>query len=476
MKFIQKTSDFIFLFLALGWAFFNVYFLPFAVWTAGVVRPWFVLQELLPYKDFAWIRTPFDIFLLSLWYSLFGVGEASYQLFSFALIVINIILVWTLSRILLGKYALFSFVFYILFLFPFFINTEEGELLLGVFNVAILISFVKYLSSKSMRWLFLTGLIGGMLYITKQNSAIVPVILLTVLIFDFLRERRKVFSFVRRVLIFCFGIIIPIAVLSFYFFIRGGLFDYLYYSVYFLLGPYRNVQNLIRGDGLYLVAAFFALLVPFLLFSRKTKLELQHIFLLTALTVASLSYLLPSLLSYRAYPAFGIVSLVAGYNMMIFLRGENKERVVTIIAFVLFFALTMRFLRAYQEFIVSNPPNFSQRITDYGENEREIADWIIRNTKPTDRIASFSNEIIFFLAERLPANKYIEPFPYVLRPYDRSSKLFIENPPKIVVYDSSLPAIHKGLESWPFIDFVEKNYRKVRQYGDTIILYEYPKN
>ncbi len=108
------------LLFGIGWTVLNVYFLPFAVWTLGIVRPWFIINGLLPYKDFTWIRTPLDMFLLSFWYRIFGVGATSYQLFVLLLLVVLCILVFYTTRQLFGSKFIGSFLFYIIFLFPLF--------------------------------------------------------------------------------------------------------------------------------------------------------------------------------------------------------------------------------------------------------------------------------------------------------------------------------------------------------------------
>lgn len=113
-----------------------------------------------------------------------------------------------------------------------------------------------------------------------------------------------------------------------------------------------------------------------------------------------------------------------------------------------------------------------QYITDYGEREQKIADIIKKNSTKDEKIMNYGSAMIYIFSDRLPANKYIYPFPYVLYPYDKTTKVFTDNPPKLMVYDESLPNDHPGLSDWPFIDFMKKNYRKIATFSE-IVIYRY---
>jgi len=464
------------LLFGIGWTVLNVYFLPFAVWTLGIVRPWFIINGLLPYKDFTWIRTPLDMFLLSFWYRIFGVGATSYQLFVLLLLVVLCILVFYTTRQLFGSKFIGAFLFYIIFLFPLFINTEEGEFLVGVFIMSVFISMWKYLRYSQLRWLFISGCIGGLVYITKQNASVIMLALFCSLTFDAYLRRNSIAQWLQRTVIFAFGGLLPVALTLSYFYFRGGLNDFLYYTVFFVLGPYAKQQpNLIHGDGLWIAAGYITLLIPFILFWKRLRLQPQIVVLLTLIVLTSLFSLLPSFLSYRAFPAFGAIALVAGFDIAL-LQDKTAKIVIkgiVLISFLLFIIFTFRFIQSYIVFIQGNNVAYGQFITDYGDDEKKIAHWIKTNTSKDEKIADFGNEIIYVLSDRLPKHKYIEPFPYHLQPYERSSQLFINDPPKIVIYDTSLPQIHKGLENWPFIPFMKKYYKEVGRYGDTLVIYQF---
>lgn len=470
-----KTNR-ILLLLGISWIIFNVYFLPFAVWTLGIVRPWFIINGLLPYKDFTWFRTPFDIFLLSFWYRIFGIHESSYQLFVFFLLIVSSILLFYISRLVLGKHFIFAFLFYSVFLFPLFLNTEEGELLLGALNLLVLLFIITYLNSQKLKWLFISGIVSGVIYLTKQNDSFIVLALLVLIAYSAYKSRYTFGQWLNRMIIFIAGLSIPILLMLSYFFFRGGLSDFLYYTIYFVLGPYvRQQPSLIHGDGLWIAAGFIVLLVPFVAFWKYHHLKPQIVMLFVLMVITSLFSLLPSFLSYRAFPAFGFVAIVVGYNFILLQKKTSQKiiKIFVIASFVIFLIFTFRFIQSYVIFIQENGIAFGQHIKDYGEEEQKIAKWIITNTSKNERIVDFGNEMIYVLSDRLPKHKYIEPFPYLLQPYETTSKLFINDPPKIVVYDTSLPEIHKGLDSWPFIPFMKKNYKEVDRYGETLVIYQY---
>lgn len=474
-------KDFFLLGLGVAWTTFNVYLLPFVVWTLGLTLPWFIQHDFIPYRDFSWVRTPFSLFLLSFWYRIFGVNQHSYQFFIFITLVAMTIFFFFLIRYLLPKVYIFAYLFYLIFIFPLFLNTEQGEVVLGLLYLVLFVSMFIYLKFKKLKWLFMSGFFGGIMYVVKQNSALIVPAVIFILVFDVFLEKRSFNLWLRRAGIFLLGLLIPVSFILFYFYRNNALEEYLYYTVFFLLGPYVEDMNTFNhGDGILIAMAFFSLCIPFVLFWKKNNISITVVLFLIALVFISLFSLFPSFLSYRAFPSFGLVSIIVGYNFNLLRESKgvsvpNKRLLIlaVIFSFLIFIIFSYRFIVSYYDFIKQNNIARGQFITDYGENEYQAARWISENTGNNERIIVFSNYIVYLLADRLPKNKYIDPFPYALRPYGKTSAIFINNPPKIVVYDNSLPEVHKGLDQWPFISFMKKNYKKVKQYGDTTEVYEY---
>lgn len=470
-----SLKDLILISLSLAWTIFNVYFLPFVVWTLGISRPWFIIKGLTPYKDFTWIRTPLDIYLLSFWYRIFGVSGESYQSFVFVLLLLLMSIAFLTLKVLLPHKYTLPFILFNIFAFLLFINTEEGEIFIALFNMLIVLFALLFFRTKEKKWLFLAGISGGFVYITKQNSSPVNLAVFSALIADSISTKEQLKALIKKVCIFLIGVFAPILILTSFFIYKNAFSDYFYYTVIFVFKNYLpSAPDLTHGDGGLLAIAFLAIFIPFILFWKEVKLKTAEVVLITVLFFTSLLALLPSFLSYRAFPVFGISMIIAAYDLSL-IRGKmaRKVKVISILSFILFFAFTWSFIKSYISFVQQNNIMKGQYITDYGENEYKVAKWINQNTKKNEKILNYDTEMVYFLSDKLPINKYIEPFPFILMPYNVTAKVFINNPPRIIIYDNSLTYARKDFDKWPFLKFMRDKYEKVKTFGETIEIYEY---
>lgn len=452
----------------------QLFFLPFHIWDAGVARPWYMLHGLIPYRDFVWMRMPFDLFLLAGWYKIFGANGYSYQIFIYILLIVLSILVFSVGRLLLRKFYFLPFVFFNIFLFPLFQNTEEGEILIGIFNLSLFLIIFSYFKNKNMWYLFIAGLISGTSFITKQNSTLVIVALFITISLDNYLNREKAVFFIRKITLYFLGIIIPIFCVFLYFIANNSFGDFLHYTLFVVIGAYYDSQ-VNQGNGLLIAFSYVSLLIPFILFFKKTGLNLTLGIFLILQILSLFPSLLPSFLSYRAFTAYPLISIVAGIMIGYLMKKQvgRTSKLVICVSIAIFVFFNYTFISSYASSIKGGEFRLNQYIKSYGEREYEIAKLIKKNSEDNEKIMNYGSEMIYVLSDRLPANKYVDPFPYLLYPYNKTAKVFADNPPRLVVYDKSLPNDHIGLDKWPFIDYLHRNYDIVKQFDENIILYKH---
>lgn len=469
-------KDILLILACVVWATVNVYLLPFSVWTAGITRPWYMLHGYVPYRDFTWIRMPFDLFFLSGWYAVLGANAHAYQFFVFTLFLIIIGVLYFISRSIKPELPVYSLLFFSIFLFPLFLNTEEGEMIIGLLQLLVFSSMFFYLKKQNIAYLIIGGLLSGLSFITKQNTVFLIGAVFLCFVFDAYSKKTPLFKALTRLIIYIIGFFIPLTGVMIYFIYHHGVEDFLYYTFFIVLGPYRN-SVVTQGDGLWIVAGYIALLIPLLFLWRRIPL-IASIKLFIIFQIFSLfPSLLPSYLSYRAFTMFPLIAIVFGlYCSVIYKKNNNitsVKKIFTGILFISFIFLIYRFFPPYISTIQDNGFRKDHYITDYGQAEREVAN-IIKNKSPKgEKIMNYGSEMIYILADRLPKNKYTDPFPYVLSPYKDTSKVFFDNPPKLVVYDISLPEYHPGLADWPFLDFLKNHYKIIGRFENNLVLYEY---
>jgi len=448
------------------WTYLNIYFLPFYPWTCGLVRPWFILKGLVPYRDFVWIRMPADLFILTGWYRLFGVTPQAYQLFICTLFLLIPILIFIISKRFWNKYGSFPIWFFTLFIFPLFINTEVGEVLIGFFILILYYLLLSYNVNRQRKYLFLSGLISGVLFLTKQTTIFAISGAFLWLIWILKKNNHQLKSHLG---IYLIGILLPLLLTIAYFVYYRALTDFFYYTITFILTSYTRAPHP-GGDGMWMGLGFILLIVTYVTSVIKKEKIRSEMILTLCLPILLISMLLPSYLSYRAFPMFPMVSFIGGFTLWGIIN-DKKNRLIYVVAILLFFIGIYRYVPQYISFVANNRFMKNQLLTDYTETEYEISRLVKQNSQPTDKILIFANDIIYLFTDRLPATKYIDPFPYLLYPFEQSSKEVLENPPKLFMFDKTLSEYHHDLEDWPFLLAVPKLYHLIKKV-DTVSIYK----
>lgn len=479
---LKRNKHFLFLFSGLVVIAFNIFLLPFFAWTTGIVRTWLILNGYVPFRDFTWLRAPFDLFLLSFWFRIFGPSANSYQLFIFLILCLIAIAIFAISYRFLPKLKFLPFLFFIVFLFPIFQNTEMGELLVGLWNLLMLGSILLYLNAKKRKFLLIAGLLAGVSLITKQNSiGVIFAVLITVIVDHHIRKLSLKVR-IKDIGILVAGVLFPPIVLLVYYWVQGSLMIFLNYSVGMVLGGYRRVPlppGFSLGDGMWIEFGYFFLLIPVLIFRKQTKLNIQQILFLVLMLICLIPSLFPSFLSYRAFPSFPIVSIIAGYSILIFFTNKPKDKnlifrkTFILLCFLAFILVNLRYINPYISQFSSEKIKFNNFIKDYSEDEINVAKWLKNNTGPHEKITSYTSDMVYFLSNRFPQNKFIDPVPVMLL-YSDSSDIFFANPPRIFILDDMTVKDFPDLAKWKFYKFVQKEYTAVEHYG-TLTIYEYKK-
>lgn len=463
---LQSYLSIPFLLLGVYWVVLNTFYLPFLIWTEGLHRPWLILQGLIPYRDFEWIRTPFDLYLLAGIYKIFGFNPLYYQLTLFALYLGTGILIFFFFVRKAKAFAIVSYLLYVFLAFFLYSTTQIGEVLVGVFVFLTFVFLWLYDEKRSNYFLLLSGVFCGFALITKQTSTIFAAFsFLSLFVFG----TRGLF---RRMIYFLLGVCIPVLPLLFYYYFNNALLDFFYYIVVFNVSVYREQAPLwgLRDALPYLIlhiaSVLLFLLVKTPLFSLRAKL------IIAVMVVGLLPTLLPTYWSYRLVTALPILTLMLA-ALVTNAKGllHTKVKVlVMVLAFIIPLTLS-QFASNYQHYIKSvSGFSFRHYTIEYAPYQKKVVDWLIKNTTPNERIFNTDSNIVMFYSRRLPHNKYVDALPWVYFPLDVSFRDITRNPPRVVVYDSTLPTSWPVLKKWKFIPYLYSHYKRVEKY-DAIEIY-----
>lgn len=466
---MKSLKAYILFFLGTAWITINIYFFPFFAWTTGIAWSWMILHGLVPYRDFSDNRTHFDIFLLAGWSYFFGNNQASYQSFIYVLFLAIAALVFILSHKISPKIQIPSFIFYIIFLFPLFQNTEMDEVIVGLWILLLLAAVYKYLSKRDIRVIFLAGIISGISIITKQNSGGIVIATVAILGFDAYIQKRFFPMFLKPVIFYVAGISLPILISIAYLTYNKAFSDFIF-QVLILTSTYLAnplPPGFSMGDGLWIEIGYLVLFIPFLVYWKQTKLSIQKVIFLVLLTISLFPSLLPSFLSYRAFTVYPVIAIIAGFDMFLLMSKKSTiiQKSIISLSFVIFIVLTLRFTNPYATSIRNEGFHFNNYIIDYGENDYQVADWVRKNTKENEKIMTSTSYIVYLLSNRLPKNKYTMFEPVMLLPYSVSSNVFISDPPSVFILEKDILETRPDLKQWPFFAYLKKNYKSVATYG-----------
>ena len=135
----------------------------FTAWPEMLAWPYLILKGWLPYRDIAIAHNPFLIFILAIFYKIFGVGIWQIKIFTWLLISLNVYLVYfVLKKFYDKKVAYLSAIIYFLLTIVYEGNGLWFDLALVPFALLL------YLFIREKKYLF-AGVIFALGFLTKQT-------------------------------------------------------------------------------------------------------------------------------------------------------------------------------------------------------------------------------------------------------------------------------------------------------------------
>ncbi len=445
------------------WMYAGIFHLSYFVWTFSLTQNWFFDNGLVIFKDIIYHHTPLPLFLLYFTSKILGNTALMLQISSFTLGLLFVHGVYVTAKTLSKKIALTALLFLLVTFFPLFQNFNLEEMTAAVFALYATYFFLKFWQKQANRWIFLSGLCIACALMGKQ---IIAGIIITLIIANaYSINNRKVGrqKLTRALFFFILGFAIGILPILIYYSLHHALADFFYWNIIFNLTIYRQQSTpYALKDGLLSSGWLLFSLVPAVFLWFRGKLNfIQRLGILTLIcnTIFLFPSFLPSFLVYKSLPFFAypliLWAIIAQYyRKKVFL-------VALVIGLIGLLPILKTFYIDYAPQDITNP----HYIYDYGENEMAVTAWITKNTSKNEKIMNLGNHYITTLSKRLPANRYVYLFPWLVSPFDASTREIVSHPPKIVIIDWQTFKDFPTLNSWPFVKFVKQNYTTAAKYG-----------
>lgn len=434
-----KKESFIILTILVAWAYLNIFQLPYFALTLPLTQNWLTDNGLIVFKDIVYHHNPLPLLVLYGMSKLLGNNFFMLQASSFAMLVLFGYGIYLAARQIAKRVGLISFVVFIISFPVLFNNFNIEEMTSSLFALWAFYFFVKFYKTISYKFIFLFGAFLGLSFMGKQPSIL---LLFPLMVLLFVSNNRALF-FKKTLVYLAFGILISILPFIVYFLYNNALYDFYYWSIIFNLTiyPALSKSHVVIGGIIPILWLLLSIFPAVVIIRKKTQGNFK--FIVASLIIATIFLfpsLLPSFLTYKAlifYP----------YPLILWaiVLSEKKNSAV----FLSLIVGIMLFIPVLKDFYVDYfPQNIFNRqyILDYGQDELRVVEWLKKNTRGDEKIINIGNHYMLTLAQRLPANKYVYIFPWLVYPYEKSTKEMLNNLSRVVVLDSRI------YEDWPLVD------------------------
>lgn len=444
------------------WAYFGICQLPYSVWTFALSQNWFTDNGLILFKDIIYHHTQLPLFTLFGMSKILGNTSDMMRFSSLILLIFFGYGILLLGNKISKKVGNFSFAIFLITFFPLFQNFNIEEMMASIFCVYATYFYLKFWDKLSMPWIFLSGIFVALGIMSKQSVGLIILVFILISGWEAFKNKKLIEALVKGFLYFTLGGLLGAIPFLFYYFINQALGDFFYWNIIFnfTIYPKQSVPYAFK-DGIVAAGWLLFSIIPSICLFLTKKIDKEFRFpliLLTLCTVFLSTSLLPSFLAYKALPFYPYPLIIWG----ILLANLNKKT-VKIFLIIGILLLTPSLKTFYIDYLPTDAFN-KGFILDYGEPELKVVDWLNKNTAYKEKIMNLGHHYITTLAKRLPQNRYVYLFPWLVFPFDESTKEILKNPPHTVIIDwrsfDDFPVLYK----WQFVNYVRTNYKLVARY------------
>jgi len=298
-------------------------------------------------------------------------------------------------------------------------------------------------------------------------------------------KRRRLNEFVKSFLPLCLGFIVPLSITALYFFFNSRLDDFLFATLKSNVS-YTNWGNFFIIPNGLLIVKIIPIIIIYLIFlfklfkSQTTSHQSLITIFLPILWLAFSFY--GSLFGGRTYTHYLIQTFPAASLLIVWALTQKKFRNLSVAALAIFILSSLYFFKPsfsltklsyYQNFVlylINKMPQekyndtFDSKVT----RNLSISRYISEKTKKDDYIYVWASEPqIYFLADRLPASRYVTAYHVwsINGAYDEATKSILINKPKLILVENNQPNFYS------LAIILKNNYHSLGEF-DQLEIYE----
>ena len=396
----------------------------FTLWPEMIVYPYLFNNGFLLYKDIINPYPPALTLFLSKFSTFFGYSPQSFQILTWAIIILIDVLIFTVAAKLTKKlfFGLLSALFFIFLSIPFGINGLWFDLIQTPFILLASYFFYQFLQNKNLRNLYIAFLLTTFAIFIKQQAVWLMVLFLLIITFNkkinFSKDQPKIFL-----------IFIPLIFLStvhlLVFSNLGILKDFLFWNINLPLFKTSLAPGYIllpTARQMVVMITLFLIFLP-IFFSKKSDYKF---FVLTSLFLIIFSY--PRFDYFHLIPSLATLSLLFGPLAEKTFKSNINSKPIVVGASILLLSFSIRFF-----------------INDWGSPIRffepeifKAANFISKKTNRKDTLYIQNGpDQLLPLSNRLPIKPWADEFSWYLELEGIQEQIIsslINQNPKFIIY------------------------------------------
>jgi hypothetical protein len=421
--------------------------LQFTAWPEMLSYPYLFSNGFSIYKDIALPYQPLLTILLTGFYKVLGFNLFSLQVITYLFIFISDILIFVVSRKILGKaiVSILPLTIYILVQ-----PLAEGNMLW--FDLAtvpfILAAIYCYLTLKSSK-LFWMGFFLILAFLIKQQ---VGVVIMFVLLYLLIYERS-----IRNILTFFSGMLLPVIFTLIFISLTSNFEDYFFWTVIVPIHWYPRFPGYVNIPSFKEAVTLSALFLPsFWLCLVKTKEKFVK--LLLFIFVALFMVAFPRFELFRMQPALAVFTILFLYAVKL----NISRKVLFAVTFIGVLFLVKGNLNN-----VFLPPRF------YGEEEFREVEMINRNSALNEKVYLLGiNSTGYVLTNHLPTKPWVDNYIWYMEIDGIQEKViegFEKDKPQVIFWKTPKPGNWYDLGTYQpekITRYIKTNYQEASREGD----------
>lgn len=481
-----------------------------------------ILNGDIPYKDFWTLYAPGIFYTIAAIFKIFGTSIKSERLFSITILSLTICAAYFFIRKLYSKIPAFFTSALLIICLRFYIVFNRPAQIALLFFVLCCISFFNFLTSNQKIWLFICGILSGIITIFRQDFGFFCFISLFIAIFfhrlnyylNIPKDKKSILAIFNAEMSVCLGILLIIFPFMAYLIFNSALIDFIKDAVIFPLSTYPKVRDLpfprLQLDNLIF---YFPILVFSLtgfsihLYFKNKDNRLWGIFFLLLFSLgiffysslrADIEHFIPTL-----FLTIVLVFIILNKSLKnrFNLDKNNIQRIITHI-----FASSIIILFIVPSLIKFNnlPPEQTSKNkliytcdrgrgmyfdnSEFSHSQNQAIQYIQKNTKQNEKIfvgnsrhdkLIYNNIMFYFFSERDCATKYHELHPGLITTKEAQKEIINEFKqiyvPYVILWAGAEKmnepnASSKSNGVLDFDNFIKKNYEIEKKFGSYIIL------